>query len=85
MMYWGDGVSGWGVLFMMLGNLLFWGLIIAGLVMLVRSFGRPDQTSSSRQQGPTPRQVLAERYARGEIDDEEYAHRLQVLDANQGS
>ncbi|MFI0716705.1 SHOCT domain-containing protein [Streptomyces inhibens] len=29
--------------------------------------------------GPTPEQILAERYARGEIDEEEYQRRLATL------
>ncbi|MDH6707418.1 putative membrane protein [Kitasatospora sp. MAA19] len=29
--------------------------------------------------GPTPEQLLAERFARGEIDAEEYRHRLDTL------
>ncbi|MGE0781461.1 SHOCT domain-containing protein [Mycolicibacterium chlorophenolicum] len=33
------------------------------------------------QHPPTPQQGLAERYARGEIDDEEYARRLNTLNS----
>ncbi|MFF0411220.1 SHOCT domain-containing protein [Kitasatospora sp. NPDC004745] len=34
--------------------------------------------------GPTPEQVLAERFARGEIDAEEYRHRLDTLRSADG-
>jgi len=79
MMYWGNGMSGWGVLFMTIGNLLFWGLLVAGIVLLVRYLGRTGQAPSDTAHGPTPQRLLAERYARGEIDDEEYTRRLHVL------
>lgn len=39
-------------------------------------------TASGRNSGLTtagPRQILAERYARGEIDDDEYHRRLATL------
>jgi hypothetical protein len=32
-------------------------------------------------QTPTPQQLLADRFARGEIDEEEYTRRLEVLGA----
>lgn len=89
--YW-DGMGGWGMGWMM----LFWVLLLAGLVLLVvvlvRGFGggaRQDQGAPPAywsQPGPGPeqggvraRQILAERYARGEIDTEEYQARLQTL------
>jgi putative membrane protein len=37
------------------------------------------RTRRSPAHGLGPSRLLAERYARGEIDDEEYAHRLKVL------
>ncbi|WP_210743196.1 SHOCT domain-containing protein [Nocardia cerradoensis] len=30
--------------------------------------------------GPSPQQIRAERFARGEIDDEEYTRRMRALD-----
>ncbi|MFI5894882.1 SHOCT domain-containing protein [Actinoplanes sp. NPDC051513] len=80
MMIWGSGMSGWAMTFMGLGNLLFWGLLIAGVVLLVRRPDRPERTGQLAGTPPTPQQVLAVRYARGDIDDEEYMRRLRVLD-----
>jgi putative membrane protein len=84
MMYWGNGMGGWAMAAMTIGNLLFWGAIITGVVLVVRSFGRtaPEPTGTAR---PTAQALLAERYARGEIDDDEYARRLQVLGSSTGS
>lgn len=79
MMYWGNGMGGWGMALMGISGLLFWGLIIAGIVLMVRTTGHGTQTATAATQAPTPQQVLADRFARGEIDGEEYALRLQVL------
>lgn len=62
------------------------GLIITAFVLLLRAFDRPQPTGPHRAPWapPTqasPEQLLAERFARGEIDEEEYRRRLQVLRA----
>jgi putative membrane protein len=75
MMYWGNG---WGYLMMGLGMIVFWGLLIAGIVVLVRSFGGASRPSTPSP-GPNPQQLLAERFARGEIDEREYRDRLAML------
>jgi putative membrane protein len=79
MMYWGDGMGGWGMVLMTVSSLLFWGLVIAGLVVVVRQVGRGTQAPMPANHGPSPQQVLADRFARGEIDEDEYTRRLQVL------
>lgn len=70
---------------MMIGMLL-WGLIgLALLVLIVVATvrllsGRPVEFLSTQPGGgPGARAILDERYARGEIDDEEYQHRLKAL------
>jgi putative membrane protein len=85
MMYWGNGMSGWGMVLMSVSGLLFWGLIIFGVVWLVRSAGRGGQHGAAVGQAPAPQQVLADRFARGEIDEDEYTRRLQVLRAAPGA
>lgn len=81
-MYWGNGMGGWGMLLMTASTLLFWGLVAAGIVALI-GYVRGGQagalTGPLIGQRGTPQQVLAERFARGEIDEEEYARRLSVL------
>lgn len=71
-------LSAWGWVGMTLGMVAFWVLVIGAVVWLVRGLGRgierPDAPSSA-----DPRQVLAERFARGEIDEAEYHDRLAVL------
>lgn len=77
MFWYGHGMDGWGWALMMFGTLLFWGLVIALVVVLVRSV--PGRGRAEGPTGPTPQQVLADRFARGEIDEEEYRARLRVL------
>jgi putative membrane protein len=58
---------------------LFWGAVAWVVVTLVR---RNPSTSSPASPGkPTPEHILHERFARGEIDAEEYEHRLATLRA----
>lgn len=80
MMYWGNGMSGWGMLFMTVNTLLVVGLIVGGIVFAVRQSGTRQPTAPPQAD---PRQILAERYARGEIDDEEYRRRLDTLQGGQ--
>lgn len=79
MMWFGDGVSGWGWALMAVGMVLFWGLIITGVVVLVRYLARSEQSGGRSADRPTAEQVLAERFARGEIDEEEYRRRLETV------
>jgi putative membrane protein len=77
MMWWyGNGISGWGYALMTVSMVLFWALVIFGVIALFRYLGRSDRSTAIR---PTPEQVLAERFARGDIDEQEYHQRLNTL------
>jgi len=78
-MYWGNGMGGWGMVLMTVSGLLFWGLIITGIVVLVRYTGRGGQPEAVATRTPMPQQILADRFARGEINEDEYNRRLLVL------
>lgn len=73
-MGWGWGGMFFGPLFM-----IFWiAVLVAVVVLVLRWLG-----AGSVGAGPTsrtPREVLDERYARGEIDREEYMRRRQDID-----
>ena len=78
MMWWNNGV-GWGSwVVMTLAMVAFWGLVIVGIVALFRDGGRDDRLEHSRR-GRSPEQILDERFARGEIDLDEYHARRSVL------
>lgn len=76
-MMWGvDGFGGGG---MGIGMLLFWGLIIAAVVVLVRGFGAGSTGGTANVQDRTPLDVLRERYAKGEIDKSDFEQRKRDL------
>jgi putative membrane protein len=80
MMYWNSGPDGWGVVFMVFNMIVFWGLLIGAAILIARTFRRTGHFDGGGRPGRTHAEhLLAERYARGEIDDEEYGRRLDVL------
>jgi putative membrane protein len=79
-MFWYDHNMGWwGYAGMGIGMVLFWALLIVGIVALVRYAATDRQTPPYPTPPPTPEQVLADRFARGEISETEYRDRLAVL------
>jgi putative membrane protein len=76
MMWNGYGMGGWGMAAMLISSLLFWALLAGAVLLVYRSVTR----IGPKPVGPTSaEQQLGERYARGEIDDQEYQHRLTNL------
>ena len=80
MMFWND--SSWGVgawVGMSLMMIVFWGGLIALTVWLVRSY-RSD-ADKSPVQGATSHadELLAERFARGDIDEDEFQRRRSAI------
>ena len=75
MMWWfHDG--GWWLWLMPIPMLVFWGLVIWAVVTVV---GRAGESRGPAASGRDPERVLAERFARGEIDAAEYEQRLTTL------
>lgn len=67
---WNNTMGGWNG-FGLLGwipMLLFWIILILGVVALLRYLGKSGQHGS----GKTPLEILKERYARGDIDKKEF-------------
>lgn len=69
MMWWygENGTGSWGAVLMMISMILFWAVAVVGTTVLVRHLlrtGRPPVSG--------PEQVLGERFARGEIDADEF-------------
>jgi putative membrane protein len=70
---WGGGNWMFGGLMMV----VFWGLVIGLIVLAVRGFsGRSDTTPP-----PNALDILRERYAKGEIDEDEYERRKAKLES----
>ena len=74
-----NGFVGWGMGFGFIFMLLFWGLIILGIAALIRwlmTQSSPNRVSRDK----TPLEIVQERYARGEIDREEYEQKKRDLE-----
>lgn len=80
MMYWyGNDIGGWGIAIMVISMTLFWGAVILGIVLLARAVGNKPQNRGELTTSGRAESTLAERFARGEIDDVEYRNRLATL------
>ena len=77
---WGDAGFGWGwgMGFGMISMVLFWVLIILGIVVLVRWVGG-SSASSGTPASKTALDILNERYARGEIEKPEFEEKKRAL------
>lgn len=75
-MMWNGGWAPWimGPLMMV----LFVGLLVLGVVAVIRWLGPPEQRG--RQSGSSARAILEERFARGEIDEKEFSERKRALE-----
>jgi putative membrane protein len=77
----GHGTGGWGYGLTTLIMILLAAAVIYGIVALIRH-ARPNGTQGPEPaQPPAPERLLAERFARGEIDEDEYHQRLTSLRA----
>jgi putative membrane protein len=77
-MMWGYGYGdgSWvGWLVMGIVMLVFWGLVVAGVIFLVRYLGH----GRDQRAGSDALRILDERFARGEIDADEYSGRRQLI------
>ena len=80
--YWHYGWDwGWGhMIFGSVMMILFWGGIILVIVLAVRWLGgRSSQGAGSQSPGKRALDILQERFARGEIDKEEFEERKRLL------
>ncbi|MFD8565433.1 SHOCT domain-containing protein [Streptomyces sp. NPDC059639] len=82
-MFWNDhDTGGWGWYAMSAGMLLFWLLVGVIAVLAFRALSRSERTVPSREAAPGT--VLDERFARGDIDEDEYRRRRAVLTGRPG-
>jgi putative membrane protein len=75
---WGDW--GWGhTIFGSFVTVLFWGWIILAVVLLVRWLGGRSTAAVAPPPGKMALDMLKERFARGEIDKDEFEERKRLL------
>lgn len=75
-MWWHHDGGWWGWFGMGLSMVVFWGLVIAAIVWAVRAT-RGDSGSITPQR--SARDILDERFARGEISEDEYRRSRDAL------
>ncbi len=82
----GNGGSHWGLwVLMIVAMVVFWGALAWIIVTLIRHRGTPPgSTEPPLPSGPVPPSgalgIPDERFARGEIDEEEYTRRRSLLE-----
>jgi putative membrane protein len=75
----GGGMGWGGWVAMGLAFVVFWGLVMGGIVLLVRSVGHSHEVGDEPLGSTTALRILDDRFARGEIDADEYSRRRQLL------
>lgn len=72
-------MSGWGGAWMWFWGVAMMALFLVAIVWLARAVVGPSQPHSPADPNDRGRQILAERYARGDLSTEEYRERLGEL------
>ena len=77
----GEHMSGWGYALGIIGMVLFWVVLVLAMAATARYLDRKrgESLPPTPPAPPAPELVLAERFARGEIDADEYRQRLDTL------
>ena len=75
-MWWHHDWSGWNWLFMVLSMAVFWALVIAAIVWAVQSARGSSDTMPGHR---SARDTLDDRFARGEITEDEYRRSRDAL------
>lgn len=70
----GWGFGGFGIF-----SILFWILIIVGIVIMLRGYIQKD-SSEKPKSDESPLTILKKRYAKGEIDDETFKRMKKELE-----
>ena len=74
-----DGWEGWGGGFWMLGGLLLMIGVIIVVVWAVMTISRGGRMPTGDPTRPTPNEIIRERFARGEISEQEFEQAKKVL------
>ena len=80
MQWWGGGQYGMGYGFGGIFMILFWVLIIIGVVYLIKILAGGN--ISTKEKMETAEEVLKKRFARGEISKDEFEAAMEVLKKN---
>jgi putative membrane protein len=78
-MYFDHDMGWWSYAGMGIGMVVFSAAILFGIIVAVMYAVRDRSAIAPPPQSPTAEQILAARFARGEIDEAEYGHRMALL------
>ncbi len=79
---WGDWMYGYGMGWGWFGPILmiaFWALVILGIIYLVKALAGGRSLGSTKEE--TALDILKKRYAKGEVDAEEFARKKKELES----
>ena len=76
MMYYGGGAGWLGWVLMGFSMIAFWAVVVAVVLWAVRAASRESATTAPP---PLALGILQERFARGEITEDEYGQRARVI------
>jgi putative membrane protein len=77
-MMWGAGWENWILGFLMM--VLFWGGLVVLAVLALRGWDANQRRGSSSPHHPEAHEILKERFAKGEISEDEFEQRRRVLE-----
>lgn len=77
-MMWGYGYDGWAWMWVV-GSLFVIGVVVLVVVLVRNSTAGTSGGTPPVAMTLTPRQILDERYARGELTTDEYRERVETL------
>jgi putative membrane protein len=77
MIWYGGNMGWWGYAAMGIGMVLFWALLVGGVVLLIRL--ATTDTTAQPQPPATAEQILAARFAHREISESEYRDQVELL------
>jgi len=77
-MYFDHDMGWWGYAGMVIGMVVFSAAILFGIIVAV-IYAVRDRSAIAPPPPPTATEILAARFARGEIDEAEYGHRMALL------
>jgi putative membrane protein len=75
MMNWGYG-SGW---LMVILNIVFWVVVIVAIVYFIKWLSASSGQGGYEKKGDSALEILRERYAKGEIDKDEFEEKKKAL------
>jgi putative membrane protein len=83
MMYgYGNGMSGWGYVLMIAAMLVVLALVTGGVLVLIRSVTAARRPAADLIHRQEAERILEQRFARGEVDQDEFRSRINALRSN---